>query len=183
MKTIYFVRHGQSVMNVSGHYAGTTDTPLTEEGQKQAKAAGKYLKAELIPIDVIVSSPLSRAHGTAQHIASEIDYDLDGIILHDDLVERHFGILEATPFGSGSVTAIAHSSDPNAYEKIQDAEKIADMQARADRIIEYLNSLPHENILIVSHGHFGRALRRSILKHPITEFGDRFENAKIVKLI
>jgi probable phosphoglycerate mutase len=184
MKKIYFVRHGQSEMNVSGHFAGAvTDTPLTEEGRNQAKAAGKQLQDEGILIDIIVSSPLSRAHETARHIAKEIDYNLDGIILHKDLVERHFGILEGTLFGAGPVTPKAHSSDPYAYENILDAEKIADMQARADRIIEYLYSLPEENILIVSHGHFGRALRRSVNNHPITEFGETFENAKIIKLI
>jgi probable phosphoglycerate mutase len=57
MKNIYFVRHGQSIMNVSGHYAGVTDTPLTDEGRNQAKVAGKNLKSEQIPIDIIVSSP------------------------------------------------------------------------------------------------------------------------------
>jgi probable phosphoglycerate mutase len=184
MKNIYFVRHGQSEMNVSGHFAGAvTDTSLTEEGRNQAKAAGKQLQDEGITIDIIVSSPLSRAHETARQIASEIDYDMDGIILHEDLVERHFGILEGTLFGTGPVTPKAHSSNPYAYEEIKNAEKIADMQARADRMIKYLYSLPEENILIVSHGHFGRALRRSANKLPVTEFGETFENAKIVKLI
>lgn len=184
MKRVYFVRHGQSEMNVSGHFAGAvTNTPLTETGRKQAIEAGKQLKTEGITIDIIVSSPLSRAHETARQIAKEIDYDMDGIILHDDLVERHFGILEGTLFGAGPVTPKAHSTDPYAYEEIKDAEKIADMQARADRMIEYIYSLPEENILIVSHGHFGRALRRSVNNHPITEFGETFENAKVVKLI
>jgi uncharacterized phosphatase len=184
MKNLYFVRHGQSEMNVSGHFAGTaTDAQLTDEGRKQAKEAGKDIKSQAIPIDIIVSSPQSRAHETARYIAKEIDYDLDGIILHEGLVERHFGILEGTKFGAGPVSPEAHYSDPYAYENIQDAEKIEDMQARADEIVEYLHALPHENILIVSHGHFGRALRRSIHKQPITEAGDAFKNATVTKLI
>jgi broad specificity phosphatase PhoE len=57
------------------------------------------------------------------------------------------------------------------------------MQARADRVIAHLYALPQENILVVSHGHFGRALRRSVNNHPITEFGETLENAVIIKLV
>ena len=50
-KHIYFVRHGESEMNVSGHFAGAgTNTPLTEKGRKQASAAGKQLKTKGIPV-------------------------------------------------------------------------------------------------------------------------------------
>src|SRR5690606_2527197 len=70
MKKLYFIRHGLSVMNRQGVFSGSIDTPLTDEGRKQAKRAGKL--ARDFGIDYIVSSPLARALETAQIIAGEI---------------------------------------------------------------------------------------------------------------
>ena len=35
MKTIYFIRHGQTKYNVEGRFVGSTDLPLSEDGRKQ----------------------------------------------------------------------------------------------------------------------------------------------------
>ena len=40
------VRHGQTQGNVNSITEGITDTPLNENGTKQAKAAGEWLKNE-----------------------------------------------------------------------------------------------------------------------------------------
>lgn len=92
MKKLYFVRHGLSEMNVQGLMAGTTDTPLTDLGRKQAKKAGQSAKD--LNINLIVSSPLSRALKTAQIIAQEIGYPKNKIILNQLLIERDHGSLE-----------------------------------------------------------------------------------------
>ncbi len=65
MKHLYFCRHGLSVLNKEGKWAGSTETPLTVEGRTQAKLAGKA--AQNLKIDYIICSPLSRAHDTAKN--------------------------------------------------------------------------------------------------------------------
>lgn len=166
MKKIFFCRHGLSELNVKGHFAGITDTPLTEEGRKQAKIAGK--KAKDLQIDTIASSPLSRAHDTAKIIAKEIGYPEEEIHVSKLLIERDFGPLENKPW----------SPDLN-LDGFSDIETDDSLIERAHLGLKWLQSLPGSNILVVSHGAFGRALRSAIRKEKeITK--EKLQNAEIV---
>jgi probable phosphoglycerate mutase len=60
------IRHGECEGNAAGLVVGRTDSPLTERGLGQARTLGKALRATIGPVVRIVSSPLSRARGTAQ---------------------------------------------------------------------------------------------------------------------
>ncbi len=64
---LLLVRHGITQNNIDRTYTGQTDAPLTELGERQAVAAGKYLATE--KLDIIISSDLQRARRTAQAIA------------------------------------------------------------------------------------------------------------------
>lgn len=64
MTRLIFIRHGQSVANEQGRFAGQTNVALTELGKAQAERAAEYItKRERI--DKIYSSDLCRAHDTA----------------------------------------------------------------------------------------------------------------------
>lgn len=66
MKTrIIMIRHGQSVANFEGRFAGHSDFDLTDLGRKQAGLAAEYLYNSGEKIDAIYSSDLLRAHNTA----------------------------------------------------------------------------------------------------------------------
>lgn len=167
MKRIYFCRHGLSELNVKGHFAGSTDTPLVAEGRKQARKAGK--KAKELDIDLIVASPLSRAHETAQIIAKELDYPIDQIHTSDLLTERHFGELENKPW----------SPDLN-LDGIADIETVDSLLERAHLALQWIESLPGDTVLVVSHGSFGRALRSVLLiEHPFHD-SEKLPNAEII---
>jgi uncharacterized phosphatase len=150
MKKLYFIRHGLSEMNKSGHFAGTIDTPLADEGRIQAKIAGQ--QAKKLDIDLIVTSPLDRAKETAEIIATEIGYPKDKIMISDLLRERHWGDLEGKP----------HITVED-LDEIPNAETSKQLLARSEEALRYLESLNQENILVVSHGTFGRALRHHIM--------------------
>ncbi len=74
---IYFVRHGETDYNVEKKTQGQTDTMLNAKGLKQTKQAG--LRFKDVQIDVIYSSPLTRARLLAEEINKyhrvEIVYD------------------------------------------------------------------------------------------------------------
>jgi broad specificity phosphatase PhoE len=66
MKTLYFIRHGQSVANIGGKSLPDIEIPLTVAGQKQAQ---ELVKKFPISPSKIYSSELLRAKQTAQVFA------------------------------------------------------------------------------------------------------------------
>ncbi len=170
MTYLFFVRHGLSQLNIEGRVAGVTDTPLTEEGQKQATQTG--VRAKHLDIEHIISSPLSRAYHTAKLIAQEINYPVNKIEVNPLFIERNFGIMEGQPY----------QSDID-YDGVIDAEATKDFLSRAEQSIQYLKMLPYSKILVVSHGAVGRAIRHHLTPDEPYDYPRRIKNAEIVKWI
>ncbi len=82
-------RHGQTVWNAERRFQGQSDISLDETGLSQAERAGRLLAA-LRP-DLIVSSDLSRAAGTAAALARLTGLE---VTLDKDLRERYGGCWE-----------------------------------------------------------------------------------------
>jgi broad specificity phosphatase PhoE len=181
VKRLFYIRHAETEMNVAEIFSGQIETNLTHKGKQQAIMAGGKLKTQIPHIDLIVCSPLSRTHETAKIVAGEIGYTIDNIELCDLLLERSFGVLEGT---SGPEYMKNH--ERHEIDSVLGAESIEQLQARAEKAFEYVKSLPQENILVVSHGTFGRAFRRVIQGLPHTqEYLTSFPiaNAEILELI
>lgn len=155
-------------MNVKGIFSGRTETPLHPDGREQAIAAGLQLKDAAI--ECIVVSPMQRAAQTAEIIAEQIGYPKNRLITTSLLTERDFGPLEGSEY------------QPD-LEDSDGVESIDDLLTRAQAAFEFLAQLPYDNILVVSHGAIGRALRHcadpSIPFKPSPGFG----NAEVVKLL
>ena len=171
MKHLYFVRHGLSEANKAGLRAGKhTETPLTPEGRTQASLAGEHAKR--LNIDLIISSPQIRAHDTAKIIANSIGYPIDKIELNSLFVERGLGVLEGKPW----------QPDLN-IDGFADVETTDTLLHRMQMARELLESIPHDNVLVVSHGAVGRGLRHVF--HPEIPFAPSraFKNAEIIQLL
>lgn len=166
MKKLYFARHGLSEYNKKGLLAGRTETPLTTEGRQQAKEAGK--KARKFNLDAIASSPQGRALETARIIAKEAGLSKDKILVNSLLAERHFGELEGKPW----------APDLN-LDGLSDVESEDTLMERARLALEWLENIDADNILVVSHGSFGRALRSLILAEYPFSHPERLTNAEI----
>jgi len=67
--TFYIIRHGETEWNTKRIIQGQKDSPLTENGIKQAEESAKIFKN--IQFDAIYSSDLLRAKRTAEIIALE----------------------------------------------------------------------------------------------------------------
>ena len=181
MKRLFYVRHGETDMNVAGLLSGRIETPLTSKGIEQAKAAGKELKQKLLHIDLIVCSPYERTYETAKLIAAEIGYPIEKIQKSDLFIERTFGMLEGTP-GKDFL-------DKHEYREIDDvegSETIEELQKRADSAFKWLQVVEEDNVLVVGHGAFARALKRVVEGLPHTheyEADTSIGNAAIVELV
>ncbi|MDN6731109.1 MAG: histidine phosphatase family protein [Atopostipes suicloacalis] len=69
--TLYFVRHGQTYLNLYERMQGWSNAPLTEDGIVDVRRSGKGLKD--IKFDAIYTSDLSRTIDTAELILGEND--------------------------------------------------------------------------------------------------------------
>ena len=67
-KTLYLMRHGQTLFNLQHKIQGWCDSPLTELGIKQAKVAGKWFKDHDITFDHAYSSTSERCCDTLEII-------------------------------------------------------------------------------------------------------------------
>lgn len=80
MSQLILLRHGQSEWNKRNLFTGWVDVPLSEEGIKEALAAGTLLSE--IPIDIILTSTLVRAQMTALLAMSKHHSKKVPIVLH-----------------------------------------------------------------------------------------------------
>jgi broad specificity phosphatase PhoE len=87
---IYLIRHGETEGNVKHILAGQSESPLTQKGLEQAKKLSNRLKDK--KIDIVFSSPLSRAQDTAKEILR--NHPDTEYILDDRIMERSFGLYE-----------------------------------------------------------------------------------------
>ncbi|MBL8334674.1 MAG: 2,3-diphosphoglycerate-dependent phosphoglycerate mutase [Rubrivivax sp.] len=94
MHKLVLIRHGESTWNLENRFTGWTDVPLTDTGVRQAREAGRLLKAEGYEFDVAYTSVLKRAIWTLWHCLDEMDRTWLPIVNDWRLNERHYGALQ-----------------------------------------------------------------------------------------
>lgn len=140
-KTLYLMRHGQTLFNVRRKIQGWCDAPLTELGRKQAEIARKYFDENMIEFDHAYSSTSERASDTLEIITKMPYTRLKG------LKEWNFGKFEG------------ESEDLNPPLPYGDffvqygGEGELEMRQRlVSCLLEIMNKEDHEHVLAVSHG-------------------------------
>lgn len=92
---LILVRHGESTFNAEQRFTGLLDVPLTDHGRQQCREAAELLlDAELHP-EVVITTPLRRAHETAAVIAEAMG--LPAASRDWRLAERDYGWLTNLP--------------------------------------------------------------------------------------
>ena len=153
MKRLYLLRHGQTEFNVKKLVQGRCDSPLTDLGRQQARAAAAWLKAHGVVPDKVVSSPLGRAMATASLVATELlgaDADVEPC---EGIIERSYGSFEEGP----------HDALPtDVWDPGEDLIPFGGegSQALQERMVGTLTNLMSakdtETLLAVSHGSASR---------------------------
>ena len=130
-KTLYLMRHGQTLFNLRRKVQGACDSPLTQEGIRQATLAKNYFKENGIEFDHAYSSTQERACDTLE-IITDMEYvRLKGL---KDPKNKKGGT-----YGDFFVQ----------YNGEEDLE----VQKRMNKTLtEIMNKEDHETVLAVSHG-------------------------------
>lgn len=90
---LVLLRNGQSQADARQVFAGLLDPPLTEVGLAEAGIAAQMLSAHRIGVDLVVSSPLSRATQTAQTVADRLHVPTIARVNDSRLLPRGLGCL------------------------------------------------------------------------------------------
>lgn len=141
MKTIFLMRHGQTLFNVMDVNQGQCDSPLTEKGISQALTAKKWYQDHHIKFDSVYSSTAERACDTAELITKMPYTRLKG------LKEIFLGTKEASP----------NSENPKyPYGDYFVKYGGEDLDRFTDRIYHTVEGIADEDngsvVLVVSHG-------------------------------
>ena len=142
-KTLYLMRHGQTLFNLRRKMQGHCDSPLTKLGIKQAEVAREYFKD--IQIDHAYSSTSERCCDTLEIVTNKsIDYTrLKG------LKEMNFGVFEAE-------SEDLMPNDRTEYEHFfvnYGGESLSQVRDRMlETCIDIMEKKDHNNVLALSHG-------------------------------
>jgi len=144
---VTLIRHGETEWSKSGQHTGSTDLPLLPEGERAAEKAGRRLAG--VTFDLVRSSPMQRARRTAE-IAG-----LEPVEIDDDLREWQYGEYE------GRTTPEIRRERPG-WDIWRDGcpggESLADLGARADRVIARVLESGAERVALIAHGHMLRVV-------------------------
>jgi probable phosphoglycerate mutase len=150
---VVLARHGETEWSRDGRHTGSTDVPLTERGEAQARAVGAALRGRSFA--VVLSSPLQRALETARFAGFS-----PGV--RPELAEWDYGEYE------GRTT-------PEIREQVPDwtiwrygapgGESPEQVGERADRVIAELGGMEGD-VLVFAHGHLLRVLAARWLELP-----------------
>ena len=94
MYKLVLLRHGESQWNLENRFTGWTDVDLTENGRREAQAAGELLKQEGYSFDIAYTSVLKRAIRTLWLTLDAMDLMWLPVVHSWRLNERHYGALQ-----------------------------------------------------------------------------------------
>ena len=94
MFKLVLLRHGESQWNLENRFTGWTDVDLTENGRREAKAAGELLREQGFTFDIAYTSVLRRAIRTLWIALDALDLMWLPVVHSWRLNERHYGALQ-----------------------------------------------------------------------------------------
>jgi 2,3-bisphosphoglycerate-dependent phosphoglycerate mutase len=163
-RILVLVRHGESEWNKKNLFTGWRDVGLTEAGIKEAREAGRRIKARGLRFDVAFTSALIRAQRSLELMLEEIGQQNIPVFKDQALNERDYGDLVGlnkddarAKWGAEQVQIWRRSYDvaPPGGESLKDT---------AARVLPYYiqDMLPRllrgDNMLVAAHGNSLRAL-------------------------
>jgi broad specificity phosphatase PhoE len=166
---VILVRHGETDWNKVRRIQGSaSDTPLSENGKKQAEGLALKLKDE--KIQAIYSSPLSRALHTAQAIAH---YHQLEVQTDSNLKEINVGSLEgvlAADLKSRFDEYVCRTDHNHKLPRLPGGESLLDVQERAwDALTRFINVHSEGTIVVVTHYFVIMSILCKVLNLPLHE--------------
>jgi len=164
----YVLRHGETEWNLQGRIQGHLDSPLTQLGEKQARAVGEAFAG--CGASMILCSDLARAVRTAEIIAGFVHAP---VASDHRLRERNLGVMEGLTmkeFSRQFSEDYAQFSSGNPEASVTGGESIRE---RYDRSIGCFDDIARHHkgkeIIVVTHGGVLDSVFRHSVGLPLTQ--------------
>ena len=184
MTSLLLLRHGQIRANREGRWHGSTDSPLTWRGRRQAKRTARHVAARHQPLSAIYTSPLDRCRHTATAVADLTDHEP---IVLEGLREYAIGDWEDMRFRdlADDHDFVARATRDPAFEPPggESLETVAKRLSGAIGTIAAQHQ-PEERVLVVGHG-AALAVAVGVLLHddPARWVDYHFSNCSLTELV
>lgn len=175
MKTVYFVRHGETEGN-AGNFFQDSDTALNKKGLSQAVAVAE--RCANLPFETLLTSTMTRALQTAAAVSARTGKSIE---TSDLFKERHrpdelSGRMKTDP-DVEEMHEKWRASIFSGGPRFSNGENFDDLNNRASKALDFLLHHPSEHIAVVTHGFF---LRFLVAK---TIFGDALRPAQLAAVL
>jgi broad specificity phosphatase PhoE len=152
------IRHGQTAYNLELRYAGTIDVPLNEKGIEDANIASSRLID--YEFDIVISSGLTRAIQTAEHLVADRKLPM---IQNELCNERDYGKMQGLTYVEVEDIhpRILYLKLNNDFHSLNppSGEDFPALRKRAKAFSQFLfQNYTGSNILVVSHSAFMQQL-------------------------
>ncbi|QQG46073.1 MAG: class I tRNA ligase family protein [Candidatus Niyogibacteria bacterium] len=143
---VFIMRHGEADHNVNGYVGPVINgSGLTAKGRKQVEKEVKKLVKE--KIDIIISSPLTRAKQTAEIVSKTLGAKIE---VNENIYDYNWGKLQGKTVAEGNKL---FPLERRFKESPPGGESIPDVRARMMmELRKVVKKHGGKNILIISHG-------------------------------
>ena len=146
--TLYLMRHGETVFNVQERIQGWVDSPLTERGIEQARAAGRCLAERNVVFDHAYCSTAERASDTLELVLETMGQPLPYERMKA-LREHYHGKLEAE---SERLNRDVAMDEMDAFYRYFGGETLGETRDRVvPALLDIMGRPEHGSVLVVSH--------------------------------
>ncbi len=184
MASILLLRHGQILANVQGRWHGSTDSPLTWRGRRQARRTARHLARNELEICAIYASPLQRCVATATSIGQRLEIEVQ---VCEGLREYAIGEWEGLPFrdlaGDHNFVSKA-TADPEFAPP--GGESLSTVGERIVAALGDINNthLTDAKVLVVGHGAAMAVALASLFDNdPASWTNYHFDNCSLTELV
>jgi phosphoserine phosphatase len=170
MTTLIIVRHGHTALNDGDRFRGRTNTPLDEQGLREAEVTAKAI-AKRWKLSAVYTSSVSRAHVTGEIIGKPF-----GIPAVDEpgILDMDYGEWTGLTFDE------ARSHDPQAYKVCMEkpsafrppkGESFEELRARSVAAVKSIaRRHPDQAVAIVTHNVVNRVILLGFLETSTDHF-------------
>jgi len=176
------VRHGETSANLTGVWHGSTDTPLSERGRRQAERVAEHLAATCSGAVALYASPLQRALHTAEAIGRALRLEPQ---LEPGITEFDLGSWEEKTYRELAETHRLWqnmAADPDFAP--HGGESARDVVLRFHASLERMQAdHPGERVILVSHGGAMAIALGALLRGQLGQWYEPMHNCAVSELV